>query len=125
MNTMVRKMSRKPTAYGGRAIRLKKTMRMSLTIIAAFIVCYLPTVIVYVTMACMVDKIWIRSFMTPLTEMSIMGNSLLNPLIYCLRLQAVREEIIKTLHGARQVMWRKIQKQRRVTSLSPSPETRF
>ena len=125
MNTMIRELSRKQNAYGGRAIKLKRTMRMSLAIIVTFIVCYLPTVIVYVTMASITDTLWIRSFMAPLSEISIMANSLLNPLIYCFRLQAVRGEIVKLLYRARQIMWITRRRKNRVTPFKTAPVMQF
>ena len=99
MNAIIREISKKSSVYGGRIIKLKKSIRISLAIILAFIASYLPAVVVFVAMACIKNTLWTRSYVAPWTELTIMGNSLLNPLIYCLRLKVVRVKIGKLLCG--------------------------
>ena len=97
MNRMIRAIDNKGHIYGGRAINLRKSTRVSFAIIVACIACYSPTLILSLSMLCMTDSLWARSHIAPWTELAAMLNSLLNPVIYCLRLKAVRVEIVTLL----------------------------
>lgn len=77
---------------------IKKTAKMSQSVLIAFAACYSPHAVASVLSRTMPGKfVFMELYIRPWCDCISFGNSLMNPVIYCLRLKSVRKAVVETL----------------------------
>lgn len=72
--------------------KLKKSVNAMYYVIAAFVICYIPQVCALAALSLTKDGSTLRSrYIFPFTETIWMFSGVLNPIIYCWRMKAIRK----------------------------------
>lgn len=70
--------------------KFKKSVSVMLTIIAAFLLCYIPFFVIMVVNHLIRESTLVKGYSMDITNTMVMFNSLLNPVIYCWRIEEFR-----------------------------------